>query len=267
MEKEIKPATIIQNKKLSAAIGLIVVILIGLITVIVSFFNTTTHQAIGQGYRLDFTQYAIALFKDSEADPIVRVSPRDDYYYQAAFKDHIINQSHFKRKRNYLQELTFLLSMNFGAKTYYWNAEGSNRNWQPTISYAVTSKGKTVTIQRTIPNLPKKVYAIGQTLVYCNGCFIADDQDRIYFSGTALTPQEFDEIQKLPFTPVILGVHQSITGVSKIRIINAQGKELLTIPVYSNQEIFIDQEFHLVELKTIMPVKRTNTVSQTLKLN
>lgn len=246
---------------------ILVIILIGLSTILLSYFRMSQERLVGQGYRVDFTKYSIAIFKDNTGEQVLRISPQDDYYYQGSLKDHIINKSEFQRKHNYLAESVLLVQKLFGGKTYQWSAEGDNQIWHAVVSYDFSMTSDGVVIKRTLPKLPKTVYAIGQAVIFCDTCIVTDNLKRIYYNGDSVSTQDLSIGKKLVLTPFVLDRHQSIVGITKLHILDAQGKPLVTLPVYSDQEVYFDQKYHLVELKAIIPAKRTEIMTQTLQLN
>lgn len=242
------------------------IIFIGLSTIIVGFLRVQQERLEGQGFRVDFTKYSIAIFKDNTSEQILRISPQDDYYYQDSLKDHVINQAYVERKRNYTEEVIFLFGKIFGVKTFRWSEEGDNKQWHAAVSYGITVTSDGIVIQRQFSNIPKNVYAIGQAVVFCNTCLVVDNFNRRYLNGDSVSTQDFTFSEKHNLSALVFDRHQSIIGISRLRILSAQGKTLAELPVYSDQEVFFDQKYHLLELKTIMPVKRTNVLSQKIIL-
>lgn len=243
------------------------IILIALFTILVSYFRMSQERLVGQGYRIDFTKYSIAIFKDNTGEQVLQVSPQDDYYYQGSLKDHIISQSEFQRRHNYLAESVLLFKKLFGGKTYQWSAEGDNQIWHAVVSYELSMTSDGVVIKRTLPKLPKTIYAIGQAVVFCDTCIVTDNLKRIYYNGDSVSTKDLSVGKKLGLTPFVLDRHQSIVGITKLNILDAEGKPLATLPVYSDQEVYFDQKYHLVELKAIIPAKRTEAMSQKIQLN
>lgn len=256
--------------KIKTVIVALSLIIIGLLIVYFHLVRMPIKYLLQNDYSVHlYNNYAIGFFKNDTNNPVFTISPLDDYYYYEDSKEHLFTDlTTFKNTRDYIQESFALIkAILIGNKKLVWNIHDKNKREGIKVNYTVVAKrGGYTQITRKLYNLNPKTYVIGQSIVICNNCMVADKQKRVYLQAELLSQEQIDAIQSLKLIPFVLSQNQSIPLTnSELIIINRKGVTEATIFKDPGQEIFFDEKYHLLELKTLVKNKKQIVVSQIIK--
>ncbi len=206
-------------------------------------------------YKILTTQYSINFFSNITDEELFKVSPFDDYIYYNDKKDHIYNRYEYRAKKDYLSAMFNFLSP---IKTLTWSVSGKRGD----ISYFIKADESEVNIQRMLSSIDIP-YSIGQSIIFCSDCLIADDYGRIYFNPNQITNENIKLAESFKMTPFLLDSSQFFPkGINKIKVIGKNGKTKFQIYINQHQYIFYDEKYHVLELKTFINKNEPIFVSQ-----
>ncbi len=229
---------------------LLLLLIIGLVSLAVVFLKTPINSFYAAGNKVESSGFVLSIY-DKSANVLFSVSPLNDYYYQGIIKDHLENKLVNSNSGNLIQQVI----LNFQAlilnkKSLIWNTEGNNGNGKVLVNYTVNSAPGKIEIVRQIEFEKIKADSISESITICRDCLITDDKKRAYFNGFSITQQKIDSALRLGFIPVALGENQSFPlDISKILILNVNGKTQVEIPI-SNNLVFLQDKWNLLEVKS-----------------
>ena len=206
-------------------------------------------------FRVLSTPYSIDFFSNNTEEKLFKISPYDDYIYFGNRKDHVYNKPEYRMEKDYFSEiLNFLLQ----SKNLTWKL----RTERTGMTYTVKASDNEVNILRNFKadTMPT---SIGQSIVFCFDCLVSDEYNKIYFNSDQLTKEKLFLAQKLKLIPLLISKDQFFPkGVYRIKIISRLGRPRFEIYVNDYQEIYYDEKYHLIELKTYIDKAKPAFVSQ-----
>lgn len=238
-----------------------IIIIIGLLSIVITLARLPLENLFDKNFKAQITPFSINFYKDDSDEVVFKVSPFDDYYYQSSFKHHIEDKSIYLQNQGLLDKLINLLSRMVNNKKLIWSMEGSKAR----ITYTVFSKNGSLELVRQVHTLGIKVDAIGQSIVFCQTCMVTDEEKRVYFKASLLTQDKVDTAERLKLTPFIIE-NKMPYRLSKLNIVDLDGNIKATILITSYQEIFFEEQWQLLELKTFVNKTKPITVSQIIIL-
>jgi len=202
------------------------------------------------GNRIEASTYGITVY-NSFGNTLFFVSPLNDYFYQDSVKEHIQNKIATSNDGNLLQKT--ILSIEdplFNTKSLVWNANGVNSKGKVSENFTVKSFSNKVEVIREIVLSSAQANAIGQVISICSDCLVVDDKSRAYFNGDLITTQKLDNAARLHLTPVLVSKNQAFSLDSlKMSVLSAEGKVQMELVMPKKGEMFLQDEWHLIELK------------------
>lgn len=242
----------------SVLLGICITIILGtFVRVRLSSFNQ-------ESFKVNAGQYAIGIYTTDLSKLLARISPFDDYYYEGLTKNHIINSDNYLKTSTLTNNFANIASNLFlNKKQIRWTVEGKDGL---RIVYAVNEGDNgTVVITRTIRNIKPSPYALGQSLVICETCLLVDDKNRIFFSGDHITQEKLSLARNLKLNPTLI-VEQVIPGeVETLYVYDASYNKEFEIKVKEDQDIYYDEQWHLIEVE--QPISNQNSVTQEIVLD
>lgn len=231
---------------------IVILITVGIIGVLVNLLRVSQMQFFFNSYNISLYSYKITVSNANNKqtnEELIHFSPFDDYYYTRTEKDHFLAEGKFtpydaliqyKNKfNNYQYERTGNL---------YWSFANTGT---PIINhFQITKQDNQLKVTRSFSNLPKEVYAIGQSTVFCKECFITDEKRNIYFNGESFSDEKAAFADKNNFTPVFLTDQLFPYDVQKITIISKELKPIVSIYNENGDEMYYDEKWQLIEVKT-----------------
>ena len=229
---------------------LLLLLIIGLISLAVVFLKTPINSFYIAENKAETTGFMLSIY-DKSANILFSVSPLNDYYYQGTTKDHLEDKLVNSNSGNLIQQAILnFQGLILNKKSLIWNTEGKNGNGKVLVNYAVNSAPGKIEIVRQIEFEKIKADSISESVTICRDCLITDDKKRAYFNGFSITQQKIDSALRLGFIPVALGENQSFPlDISKISILNANGKPQVEIPILNNI-VFLQDKWNLLEIKS-----------------
>lgn len=231
---------------------IVVLITFGIIGVLINLLRVSQMQFFFNTHNISLYSYKITVNNANNKqidDEIIHFSPFDDYYYTRTEKDHFLADGKFtpydpliqyKNKfNNYRYEQT---------NNLYWSF--ANTGTSIVNHFQITAHNNQLKITRSYSNLPEGVYAIGQSTVFCKDCYVTDDKKNVYFNGEAFSDDKASFADKNNLTPVFLTDQLFPNGVQKITIINKDLKPLVSIYNENGDEMYYDEKWQLIEIKT-----------------
>ncbi len=231
---------------------IVVLITFGIIGVLINLLRVSQMQFFFNSHNISLYSYKITVNNANNRqidEEIIHFSPFDDYFYTRTEKDHFLAEGkftpynpliQFKNKfNNYRYEQT---------NNLYWSFANTG---SPIINhFQIANKDDQLKVTRSYSNLPKDIYAIGQSTVFCKDCFVIDDNKNIYFNGESFSDDKALFAEKNNFTPVFLTDQLFPYGVQKITIINKELKPEVSIYNENSDEMYYDEKWQLIEIKT-----------------
>lgn len=186
---------------------------------------------IGQ-FRVFPGLYSISLVNNQNLQDFYKISPYDDIiYYEDGTWDKVI-----RGDEQILNE--FINKASFWDKKVVWPLQRLLR--KPQVKFVTSSKNLTyqvfdaenkVIIQRSILKLPKKAVAFSQTFSFSKNDEIIDSNNKIY------------TIENLPSDRI------EITSIEYLSFKNSKNSNLIIFPVKPDQNVIIDKNYRLLEVK------------------
>ncbi len=243
-------------------IKLIALIAIGLVSIGVTLIRMPVNKSFAGGQKIEVSSYGVSVYNGSE-NLLFSLSPLNDYYYDGQAKEHLENKLTLSNNGDLLSQA--LVSFNnsvLGKNELIWETFGENSKGESTVNYSVEYTNGGIKITRKVSLQTITPTAIGQVLTICNDCMVTDDKNRAYFNGDTVNSYLINIALKANKVPTIIGENQSFPeGVSKLIIIGRDGKEKMSIPVIG-ESIYLQDKWHLLELKTSTQKAKDETVSQ-----
>jgi len=247
-----------QYSLIQRILKVLILLTIGFLSI--AFFllkNPTNQISVSQG-EINATKYGLSL-QEVSGELFLFGFPLNDFYYHGFSKSHLLDKVSESKSGGPLEEFLIALKDIFlnekDAKLVF---KGNNREGSGEIDYTVKYSDNRMEIERKI-SLSKNFDAIGQSIVVCSGCFITDDRGRIYLNQGLLTQNIINFAAKMSLTPLVIGEDQFFpTGISKIIILDKEGKIKMQIPTYTNEQISLREEWNLLEFR--IPVQSAKNV-------
>lgn len=199
---------------------------------------------------IELSSYGITVF-GNYGNIVFSMSPLNDYYYNFSHKEHIYSKQTFYRKNNLFDNASVdIKGLFLNREELVWKGEGFNSVGLGKVGYEIKFSGKKIEIKRNINIESSKITNVGEALKICQGCLIADDKGRVFFNGELINENKIKIASDLNRTLFALGANQSFPqDISIIYMLNTDGEALIEIPI-TNQEIFFDEEWGILEFKT-----------------
>ncbi|MBI4097745.1 MAG: hypothetical protein HY426_01790 [Candidatus Levybacteria bacterium] len=182
---------------------------------------------------------------------VFSLSPLNDYYYDFSHKEHVFSKLTGSKNRSLIdQALITAKGLFLNKKELVWEGVGENSRGEVGVRYEIKYVGKSIEIRRKIEIKDSKFTNIGEAIKICPGCLVTDDKGRLFFNGDLVNEDKLNLATDLKKVLFAVGKNQSFpANVSKIMLLNRDGKTLLEIPI-TDQEIFFEEEWGIVEFKT-----------------
>ena len=241
---------------------LITLLAIGLVSVWITLIRMPVNKSFAGGQKIEASSYGVSVYNGS-GNLLFSLSPLNDYYYDGLAKEHLENKLAKSNNGDLLsQALTGFNNSVFGKNQLVWNTTGENSKGASAVNYSVEYAGGGIKITRTVSLQKITPTAVGQVLTICNDCMVTDDKNRAYFNGDTVNSYLINIALGANKVPTIIGENQSFPeGVNKLMIIGRDGKEKMSIPV-GGESIYLQDKWHILELKTSTQKAKTETVSQ-----
>lgn len=243
-----------------------VFMVIGLLSAYNGMVKTPTIKIPQEAYFTYTSSYSINFSRsDNEKMLVFRISPQDDYYYDGLYKDHFFSTGKFVQTKSIFDNVSFLLGDIIDRNNKLnWIVEENVGGENTRVSYTVKDKASGyVQISRKI-KLNSSIDAIGQSIVFCDTCFLTDSNKRIYFNANLSSKEKLNFAESLNLIPVFISTNQFLPYSPELKIIDNNTKVLLTVLVEKDQEVFWDEKYHLLEIKTYL-VNNRREVLQIVK--
>lgn len=241
----------------------LILIAIGLSIIAASVIRSPLRKLAQKSYRVEVNPYSMVFYAKDQGQMLFKISPLDDYYYFSSGREHIVNDSNaLYQTLDLVQEFLIILKrITIGDKSIVWTAKIG----ETTLVYKAEDKGDgSILISREIKNPKSQVTAIGQIVDLCESCLLTNEYGLAYLTEDNLTQDKLDLIEKLKFTPLIIGNNQ-LPGISKLIVINSQGEKEVEILASDNQEVYFDEGWHVLNLKTQVSNGKSIKVSQIVR--
>lgn len=227
----------------------LILVIIGLISFISVITINSLNSFSQKDYQVKFNQFAAVFYSADLSSEVFKISPLDDYVYTNTSKNHVIPESDFNKAKDitnsFWNKIQVLL---FHQSRIIWQAEGKNK---VKVTYEMTEQpNSSVKITRKFSNLNPDTYAIGQSIVLCKDCFVTDQIKRVYFNSSDYSQERIRLADSYHLIPILLTDNVLPNDVSRIIIIDTNFNLRFIIPTQPGQQIFYDQKWSLLELKT-----------------
>lgn len=249
-------------KALSIVLIVIIIFFIGLAAILSAVSVNQIDSFSETDYQIKFNPYGISFYSPDLSTEIVKISPLDDYYYSKDAKDHLLSPSHIvKGAKDNNPFSNILRTLMLGRKSLVWKAESKEGK---VITYEILKESNSlVRFKRKIEKPNPDIQAIGQSLILCKECLITDQMKRVFFAPKEAGGDKFKLAQSFQLTPVLVTNNILPDNISKLIILDSNFNTKLVIFIRPSQQVFYDEKWNLVELKT--PLKsKTAEVIQTL---
>lgn len=234
-------------------LGLIIIIIIiffiGLAAILSAVSINQINSFSETDYQIKFNPFGISFYSPDLSTEIVKISPLDDFYYSKDTKDHLVSSSSFVGGAEDNNPLANILrTLMLGRKSLVWKAKSKEGI---IITYEILKESNSlVRFKRKMNKTNIDVSAIGQSLVLCKDCLITDQMKRAFFTPKEVSSDKFKLAQSFQLTPVIVTNNILPDSISKLIILDSNFNTRLVIFIRPSQQIFYDDRWNLVELKT-----------------
>jgi hypothetical protein len=260
--KKVKLISPIKSKRLLSFFSFIFLIFIGMWSVMVTLTQPLLHLG-SSTITVDTNTFATVIYKTDFASPVVKISPLTDYYYKKDYRNHVMTKVNPENQQISWQKfVVFLESMVMGRNKFIWTPSGSNEKEAIGTEYTVNLKNGVVSVGRRF--LDSDITAIGQALTFCDGCYLGDTQKRLYTSSRS--ELGIVEVANKAQYSVVVVEHKLPVNITALTIVDRNGRVQATIPVAPADEIYYEEQWHLVEIKTPIVSKEQIFVQQEVKL-
>lgn len=251
----------------SNKVRLAILIAIGLISIVITIVRMPVNRYFANGEKIEASSFGVSIYRGTD-NPLFTITPLNDYYYNGSAKEHLENKLTESNNGSVVSEaIQNFNNLLFGKEKLTWNTQGENSKGESSVNYTVEYKGGAIKITRTVKLGTIEPTAIGQVLNICSDCIVTDDKNRAYFNGDTVTNYEIGVAQRANKIPVIVGEQQSFPeGVSKLIIIGGDGKVKMSIPVSKGDLVYVQDKWHILEIKVPTIRGETETVTQTIYL-
>jgi hypothetical protein len=231
---------------------------LGMASLAVVFLRVHTDNYFVKGDRVEASYYSLAVF-DNSGDILFSTSPLNDYYYNYQVKDHLQDKLSSSNNGGIREDLLQTLSSLFlNKRSLSWNTNGVNSIGKVSANYTASPTSAGLEITREIKFEKNAPASIGEAVKVCSDCLVADDKNRAYFNGNALTKSNIDLASRLNRTPLVLRSEQYFpSDASKILFIKPDGTVILEIPV-AGAQVFWEEDWQLLVFK--YPVKTNSRI-------
>ncbi|MCL4415435.1 MAG: hypothetical protein M1268_00940 [Patescibacteria group bacterium] len=238
---------------------LFIIIIIGLSSLVFTLSKIQTDHIFIKNGEVKTAAYNIDFYNNS-GKLILSVSPLNDYYYDGFAKDHLLTKIKASDKGSLFQQISLTIKgLLFGEKQLIWRASGNNSKGNITVNYSIEDKSDRIEITRKVQFVKTVATGIGQAVIFCPDCLISDNMHRVYFNGNSFNGEKMNLALKLNLLPFVLGENQFFpAGISKIIVLDSRGKTQIEIPVSPRDQIFLQDKWHLLEVKSV--IKDTESV-------
>lgn len=237
------------------------IVLVGVTSFAMSFYTAQLKDFPNDFFVIKTNPYNISFYEPRLQERIVSISPFDDYLYSGRVKYHPSEKETFIRLRNSSYNPFWLIKSVFEGKDYKgWVSE--DREGIPIEYNLVANQEGRLEIIRTLNDNNEKITAIGQTLIYCDSCFIKDNKGRIYFNNKADRTDNISFAKSIGLIPVFVNRNEKLPeGITTFSIIDRVGNEKVVIPS-DNIETYFNEDWKQVEFKR--PLQANRSVKQVL---
>jgi hypothetical protein len=239
---------------------------IGLLSVGFCLLRSPINQVFVPQGEVNANGYGISL-QEASGESFLLGSPLNDFYYRGFSKNHVLDGVVKNKNENLLEDfLTEAKELFLNKKGLGMIFEGENHEGSGIANYRVKYSDNKIEIERDIA-LDKNFDAVGLAVGICSGCFIADDQNRVYLNREFLSPDAINFATKMKLTLLIIGENQFFpSGASKIIILNKNGEVKMQIPTYPNEQISLQGNWNLLEFKIPIKSSKQAKFKQTIYL-
>lgn len=235
-------------------------------TAITTLLRNPSDALLGKEFRAQIGPYAIEFYTNKKTEPLFRVSALDDFYYIGSSEDHIIdNVADFQNDSVFFNELNMLVSNIVSQNKLLWAIVGQNHKKTVKIAYEVEKKEDGwIEITRKLTTNQYGVYAVGKSITFCSNCMLKDNNNQIYFATSLLQQEKIETANRLKLTPFIIDRKLPL-HISELFVIDPKGNTQLDLPIDKKEEIYFDEQWHLLEIKTFIPEGEAIVVRQRIK--
>lgn len=229
---------------------ILVLTFIGIVSLSLVLWRSPIKKNFSEAGKAELSSYGMT-FYGNFGNIIFSLSPLNDYYYDFSHKEHVFSKSTGSKNGSFMDQAVITMRGLFlNKKDLVWEGIGENSRGEVGVKYEVKYVEKSIEIRRKIEIKDSKFTNIGEAIKICPGCLVADDKERLFFNGDLVNEDKINLATDLKKILFALGNNQSFPqDISKITILNRDGKTLLEIPV-TDQEIFWEEEWGILEFKT-----------------
>lgn len=221
------------------------IIAIGLLSFAFSISNYAGDTISFGKFSFSTNDGVMSVYKQGSQTTLFALSPLDDYIY-ADVKEHIassVNQTQVNPIPGWVQ---MAAGPFIPQQSLIWDVNVPSSLLLSNITYAITTSQDKINIQRTVKG--SSLTEIGESLVYCYGCYVTDGQN-IYFNTVEIDPSMIALTQQLHLTPVFVSTDQYLpTTESSLFVINAQGQKQYQLFIAKEDKIYLQERWHLLEI-------------------
>lgn len=244
---------------------IILILIIGLLVVFFSYLRLKKDELVTFTFPIISNQYGFSVMDKNGDRPIFKISTFDDFYYTPKNQKHILDRSRFEsssKSTSWIKKL--LQKISNIERERSWRFQGKD---SIDVVYKIEEKeDKKFVISRKVNQINPETYAIGQSLVFCQGCLLTDKNKRIFYSDELLKQEKLDFAGEKELTPIIISKKLLPSGLSEVIIVDSEMKPVISIKISANQQAFYDEKWNLLELKTFIGKQRPVQISQSIEL-
>ena len=229
-------------KKIST---ILILLLIGLLIMSVSLIRIPKKSLNNQNYKAEIHPFSIS-FYDNSGMYLFKISPFDDYYYEKNLKIPFMPDSSFKKTSDLLKE--------FDQNKLTWILKKDKFK----ASYEIENKRDEVYITRILEGYDEQIGAIGQSITFCDSCFLSNGDGLVYLPNDQATKENIAQIQNLNLIPLIFTNNQ-LPLTSKLVILDSSGQKKFQISISPNEQVYFYENWHVLEIKKSIGEKLMST--------
>lgn len=238
-------------------------IAIGLLVIVVTLSKYNLGKVSKTSFQARLNTYSLNVYS-SDLNELFKISPFDDFYYKGYTKNHLVERNSYKREVRFSEKLQSLLPGFLKPNNIItWSVSNKKDIY---LTYQVTSDQNQILITRTFEKLEPSVYAVGQSFIICKDCYIVDQYKKVYLSQSQVNDDKIKKANSAQFTPVIISQNLIPSNISKLIIFDSNFNPKYSISINSSQQVFYDEKWNLLELKTFINQERPTKVSQVITI-
>lgn len=244
---------------------LTILTLILLTITIFTITRTNQNSLAKENFQINIDNFAINFYDQSTDQAIIKISPFDDYYYSNLNKQHLVSPQTFQKSQDLTDWLFRLKNISLLKEdSLFWRVEADSLQ----IDYQLFSaKDNAVKITRSIDNTKEKIYAIGQSIIYCDKCLVMDQKQRVYLNQDNFSQEKINFIKGARLIPVLLTTELLPENIEKIIVLDNNFNTKFTISINPSQQVLLDEKWHLLEVKTPIPGQTKLQTTQIINFN